>query len=76
MTQVRAKFFCSKIDEHPTLEQKVVNLYPVLSGSEENKSFAKYTPGGNVQLVISYETQAADFFTEGKEYFLDFSEAN
>jgi hypothetical protein len=75
MSQVRSKFVCSKIEDQPTYAQKVVSFYPVVSGSEENKSFAKYTPGGNAQLIISYETEASDFFEEGKEYFLDFSVA-
>ena len=70
--KVRAKFLCFKVEDQPTYKQKTVNFYPVTSGSEENKSFAKYTPGGNAQLIISYETQAADFFKEGEEYYLDF----
>lgn len=38
---------------------------------EENKSFAKQTPGGTLQMWISYETQASDAFEQGKEYYLD-----
>lgn len=72
MAQVRAKFVCTGIVDYPTNEQKNVLFSPVTTGSEENKSFSKYTPGGAANLVISYETQAADFFEEGKEYYLDF----
>lgn len=74
MPQVRAKFVCEGITDYPENEQKNVSFRPVTTGSEENKSFSKYTPGGALNLVISYETQAADFFEDGKEYYLDFTE--
>ena len=48
-----------------------LNDSDVISGSEENKSFAKYTPSGNLHIWISYETQASDAFEPGKEYYLD-----
>lgn len=73
--KVRSKFVCVSVEDQPTYEQKVVSFSPVVSGSEENKSFAKYTPGGNAQLIISYETEASDFFESGKSYFLDFEKA-
>lgn len=75
MSKVRAKFVCVGIQDYPENEQKNVVFSPVTTGSEENKSFSKYTPGGSVNLVISYETQAADFFEDGKEYYLDFTKA-
>jgi hypothetical protein len=73
MDQVRAKFVCNKVEDNPAYAGKAVSLSAVTSGSEENKSFAKYTPNGNIQIWISYETQAADLFKEGKGYYLDFS---
>jgi hypothetical protein len=73
MSKVRAKFVCNGVKESPEYEQKLISLSPVISGSEENKSFAKYTPAGSVSLNISNETQAANFFEEGKEYYIDFS---
>lgn len=75
MPKVRAKFVCNGIQDDSFNQQKQVSLTPVISGSEENKSFSKYTPGGSVHLSISYETQAANFFEEGKEYYLDFTKA-
>ncbi|MFV5697751.1 hypothetical protein ACM55H_05225 [Flavobacterium sp. ZT3R17] len=75
MPQVRAKFVCNQITDSPEYKQKLVSLTPVVSGSEENKSFAKYTPAGSVSLNISDETEAANFFEQGKEYYLDFTEA-
>jgi hypothetical protein len=73
--KVRAKFVCNGIQNFPENEQKTVSFTPVISGSEENKSFAKYTPAGNAMLCISDETEASNFFEEGKEYYLDFTPA-
>lgn len=75
MSKVRAKFECIGIDDQPTAEQKVVKFSPVINGSEENKSFAKYTPAGNLELYISYDTEASKAFEVGKEYFLDITPA-
>lgn len=75
MSQVRAKFVCNQVTDTPEYEQKLVSFSAVVDGSEENKSFSKYTPSGNASLNISYETQAANFFKEGKSYYLDFTEA-
>lgn len=67
---VKAKFICQSVNHMIGL--KAVKLYPVTSGSEENKSFAKYTPGGDLSLQINEGTLAYDFFEPGKEYFLTF----
>lgn len=43
----------------------------VYTGSEENKTFFKYTPGGNCNFnLVNQET--FDKFEQGKEYYLDF----
>lgn len=75
MAQVRAKFVCNGIQDNPQYENKTVSFTPVISGSEENKSFSKYTPAGSVSLSISYETEASNYFEEGQEYYLDFTKA-
>ena len=73
MSNTRAKFKCTVVKDVPEYEQKSVYLTPVISGSEENKSFSKYTPSGSIHLNISYDTQASNSFEEGKEYYVDFS---
>jgi len=73
--KVRAKFTCVNIQDYPEYKNKTVTFYPVVSGSNENESFAKSTPSGNLQLCISYETPASDAFEQGKEYYLDISPA-
>ncbi len=73
---VRAKFECTGVEDQPDFKQKVVYFSPVIGGSEENKSFAKFTPAGVLNLYISYETPASNAFEQGKEYYLDLSPAN
>ena len=67
---VRAKFKCNSVGYYP--DTCTVSLSPVTNGSDENKEFFKYTPGGNIELsVVSKET--ANMFEPGKEYYVDFS---
>ena len=75
MKKVRAKFECVGIEDQPDYESKSVSFSPVIDGSDENKSFSKATPAGSLYLQISYETEASNAFKEGKEYYLDFTEA-
>lgn len=70
-----AKFSCWSIQDFPEQEYKTITLVPVTSGCDENKSFSKYTPSGQLTMNISYETQAVDFFEPGKEYYLTFNKA-
>lgn len=72
---VKAKMQCVSV--LPTSDnQKVVNLLAVVSDSEENKSFSRWTPSANLEMIISNETPAGEYFKTGKEYFLTFEEAN
>lgn len=73
MPKVRAKFICDGITDYPENENKSVSFHAVTTGSEENKSFSKYTPFGSLQMSVSYETEAVNAFEEGKEYYLDFT---
>jgi hypothetical protein len=74
MTKVRAKLVCTS-NEPIEGEQKKVKFQAVISGSEENKSFSRWTPSANLEMYISNETLAGDFFEQGKEYYLDFEAA-
>jgi hypothetical protein len=75
MSRVRAKFVCNS-NEPKEGEQHEVKLSAVIDGCEENKSFSRWTPAGEVSLWISDETVAASLFEVGKEYYLDFTLAN
>ncbi|WP_289054145.1 hypothetical protein [Carboxylicivirga marina] len=76
MSKVRAKFKCSGVREEKEYGQSTVDFHPVIDGCEENKSFAKYTPGGHLQLIISDGTEAANAFETGKQYYLDITPAD
>lgn len=66
----RAKFKCVKVET--TEEGSNVELQPVVSGSDENENFFKYTPYGNITLgIINLNVK----FKEGSEYYVDFTEA-
>ena len=70
---MRAKFIVTSIEEF--LSSKTAKLQPVADGSDENKSFSKYTPSGELRINIDKDTPAADFLKVGKSYYMDFTEA-
>jgi hypothetical protein len=70
MKQTRCKFKCDSV----TLREGAndVEMSPVVNGSEENKTFWKYTPGGKFTMSwINPNIQ----FTPGKEYYFDITPA-
>lgn len=72
---VRAKFKVEKVTRHSG-GAVTVELWAVTSGSEENKSFWKYTPSGKLEMNMNAGTTAADQFEPGQEYYLDFTLAD
>lgn len=75
---VRAKFYCNRISQtssgygpsaRPMTE---VSLYPVTTGSDEDKAFWESTPTGSLTMGILNE-EAAKRFVLGKTYYLDFT---
>lgn len=75
MKTVRAKFLVNSVTAHNG-GSVTVNATPVGGGSDENKSFSKYTPSGKLELYIDKETPAHTFFEPGKSYYIDFSKAD
>lgn len=73
MNEVIAKFDC--YSAKAGTEETQVGLTAVASGSPENESFSKYTPNGSIQITISNDCEAAEFFKPGKTYFVKFEEA-
>jgi hypothetical protein len=72
----RAKFTCLEVAKrknwdpaHPFVS--AAKFTAVTSGSEENKSFFASTPSGTIELA----TVAPDVFEPGKDYYVDFTEA-
>ncbi|MEN9907150.1 MAG: hypothetical protein RLZZ540_291 [Bacteroidota bacterium] len=74
MPKVRAKFVCIGVVDAPESETKSVSLVPVIAGSQENESFSKYTPNGQIHLSVSYGTEASNAFEIGKAYYVDFTD--
>ena len=66
---IRAKFIVQNVTNYA--EGASVTLTPVVSGSEENKSFYKWTPGGKIELSMTSNETAAKFIP-GKAYYVDF----
>lgn len=66
---IRAKFQVESV-----LQQKgtqVVTARPVMGGSDENKSFSKWTPSGKLEMQITDETPAFDMLKPGQEFYMD-----
>ena len=72
---VRAKMRCESADASGSNDGGgTVRLFPVVSGSAENESFYKFTPGGNLTLS-TINQKAFEQFEVGKEYYVDVSPA-
>ncbi len=76
----RAKFKCMHImrgEYEGGGESFEVVLTPVnqYDNTEENRDFWEATPSGKIELVITNK-DARKFFTPGKSYYVDFTEAH
>jgi len=71
---IRTKFFCHSVTKMVSAPAFVYNykFSAVTSGSEENKTFWKWTPSGMIELSSIRD----DLFEVGKEYYLDFMPAS
>lgn len=72
---VRAKFWVTSITHHhngnPAADQSAtVKLSPVYD--DENKDWSKWTPQGEISMMITNPTAIAAFFL-GAKYFVDFT---
>lgn len=70
---VRAKFKVESITSF--VGHSSIRLTPVTSGSEENKAFYRWTPGGFIELQTINE-EAAKQFELGAEMYIDFTKAD
>jgi hypothetical protein len=70
---IRAKFYVNSVTQHSGGVEEA-HLSPVTSGSEENKSFSRWTPSGKLDMQIT-NPGAQGFFQPGKEYYLDITPA-
>ncbi|MDR7237127.1 hypothetical protein [Neobacillus drentensis] len=67
---VKAKFKCCSKTELIGGSGRV-EFFAVTNGSNENKTFWKYTPSGKIEMQID-NPEAFKMFEVGKEYYVDF----
>lgn len=71
MEKVRAKFWVDSI-ETDEYDNKVLKMSAVTSEEGDGKDFTPYTPWGNLEMGITGDVPAAEFFEEGKIYYMEF----
>ncbi len=73
---VKAKFQCHEVRHvhqyDPDAVYAEVKLLPVHANSQENASWSKYTPHGEITLGITNPV-AIEAFENGAEYLIDFT---
>lgn len=69
---MRCKVVCNY--KQPAQDGVHIFFSPVVDGSEENKEFFRYTPGGQFSLY-TINLAAAEKFEPGKQYYVDFTAA-
>lgn len=65
----RAKFVVNSVTSYKGQEK--IEATPVIGGSEENKSFSKWTPSGKLELMVTDETGMYQQIKPGDEIYLD-----
>lgn len=60
-----------KAQDGSTTHEKVT-LYAVTGGSEENKTWAKYTPSAKMEMTID-NPSAMGLLSSGHEFYVDFT---
>ena len=68
---MRCKVICNLIQVHNS-DSNTLTFTPVTTGSEENKQFFRWTPGGSF-IVNTVNPNILDQFVQGQEYYVDFS---
>lgn len=71
---VRAKFYVVSITDYGVSGKSVKLSAMYSSGKPEDNQFAAATPQGTLEMWVS-NPKTMDYFTPGKSYYLDFTEA-
>lgn len=75
-TRMRAKFLVEKVDKYESGQS--LQMRPVCAdqyganGENEDNDFARWTPGGSLQMTIT-NPDLFDQFNVGDKYYLDFT---
>ena len=70
---LRAKFRCNAITNRDASQEVVLNPVYGADGTD-NGQWSKWTPNGELKMTITNE-KAFNTLEVGKEYYLDFTEA-
>ena len=73
MSTLRAKFKCNSVTNFEFGKQ--AKLSAVCGTEGENKDFTKATPNGQLEISISKDVPASDFFEPGNDYYLTFEKS-
>jgi len=69
--KVRVGEVTRRMDHEGNVGSESVTLYPVTSGSEENKQWSKATPSGKLELQIT-NPDAYGKLVSAREFYVDF----
>ena len=72
MSNFKAKVRLISVQKDPTETTGAVSFTPVTDGCEENKSFSKYTPWGEIRLGIN-NAELMPTFNPTDEYIVTFT---
>lgn len=81
MSQIRAKFRCHVVRKFEASQyskaSERVSLHPVYDSNpeHENHKWSEATPSGEIEMLIT-NPAAHGIFVEGKEYLIDFTQAD
>ena len=68
---IRAKFECYSVKKLNN-DSEELEFLAVTSDSEENRTWSKWTPSGNIKMTIT-NPDIFGKFIPGKKYYLDFT---
>ena len=71
---MRAKFKCESVTDYGGRKNATLNAVTT-DYTSENQEFNEYTPAGKIDILID-KSGAMNYFQPGKEYYLDFTEAD
>jgi hypothetical protein len=72
--QVRAKFKVHSITRSAGEPSAEVKLFAVNATSEDNKTWSRWTPSGEIRMSIT-NPEAVNALELGAEYYVDFTKA-
>lgn len=72
MEKVRAKFQVDSIEQPEGYDYKTLKMSACTSEEGDGQDFTPYTPWGDIEIGITGDVPAADFFEEGELYYVEF----